>query len=351
MELNIIDNILADTLFGSDSFNEFCNDIDMLESLINNTLYTEVVGNKEKTFKNTVKDIVGNTNKTIEKTGNVYHNVTDAGGAIYRGEFNIIMSAVTLISKIAVFFANKIGTVASLISKTIDNIGDIPQSIRNKIRGNITLYITVNDIDDLYNNALLAKLETFTKYMERLTKGDTWTTLFSKRGKMLDKLNNMNDNDIGLCKEMKKEFNYFSKLRFDKTVIDMSIKDNVSIYIGADKCIKFNDLKGKSHYTSYYDALDLLVKELTRYSQIINSLREDLGEKFNKSQCNQQFSKLNTHSQHIITETIQMISKFISIIANMVRYIIIDMQTVRGVYQKISQKKWKEEVNSNLSNT
>lgn len=334
--INLVDNILVSNLTNTVEFKEYCNDLNELGVIVDPEYYLEAVENKKTGLKRELGKITKNTADTTKKVGSIFNDVTDAGGGLIKGGVDILGASIRLIVKIIKFITDKIMIIPKFIVKVIDNITNLPDTIKNKIKGNITLYITINDIQDLYSQSLMNQLMTFISQAYTLSQGELWGTFFHRRKTgSLD----ASVNDKKLIKEMEKNYNYISNLGFTKSVINMSNMDTINAYFGNAKSVKFIDHTGKRNECTYYEALIKLSKDLGTKKEEIEQIRVMLSDKLANTQANQEFVKVGPNVQKYIYKSVQMVSKIVEIIGNIIKYIITDMNTIEKITDKLLAKK------------
>ena len=291
-------------------------------------------------LKKSIGMIVKNTKDTTKQVGGVYRAVTNLGGTGYKSLFDIVFAAVKLIVKISTFILKKIFEIPDSITKIINYISNIPENIKNKIKGNIYLYITAKDLSFFYNDAYPC-IRNFLYDSTKLSEGDTWNTLMNSL-KSRRKLMNIifNKSDLEHIRSMNKNYNTLKKIEFTKSLIDMGNISNVDIYFGTSKeVISFVDIHGNEHKTNYYNGLLSLVRELGEYKSTLEAIRNKIGRKIQDTENNNNFNELSQVTQRKITDTIIMTSKIINIIGNLIRYILIDMNTIEKNVIKLTKKR------------
>ncbi len=352
---NSIDAILMKRVSRTSEFFEFCNDIDRFDKMWeeeNEFFIEEVIDPKSKFHKNVGKTLK-NTWDTTTGVVNTYSDLTDIGGAIYSGAYKVTMSAVNLAARMLKFLVRHIMRIPDLIVSIINGIGDIPQNIKVKIRGDIKLYITAGDLQLLFEKRLVYKLDDYLNQLELLTKGDMWSTFFHRNVTLkmkkpestsdginikLPKLE-ISKNEMEICRSLERKFQSINNLTFKETVIDLSDDNNVETYFGNENQFTIMGIDGKQHEVTYYGALKLLAENLNAHKELIQELSVDLGQKFTESQLNESFANCHAMARNRIITTIQNVSKISSVISNLCRYILIDMRTIEDSIKKIQKKK------------
>lgn len=320
----------VDTVLGldttSESFLEFCSDLDTIGVMMDQELYMEEVESHSQSLRHGAKVIKRNTRSTTSDVVSAYGNVVDGGSKLVKSVWDLTMRAISLSTRVLGFLLRKISLIPSAIISVGNKVGDIPEDIRNKIRGNITLYITVDDLSKLYNDKLFAKIDKFISLSKILSEGETWGTFFGKR--KTNGIFKMNANDMKICRDMDKIYEDLKLLEFKPTTIDMNDATKKDKYFGSAVAVNFVDLKLKRHESTYYEALQQVISDIKSKKLDLKKIQDDLGGKYETTLNTGNFVKLDTFAQGRITSTIQMMSKIISVIGNIVRYINIDIATI-----------------------
>lgn len=312
----------------SNDFKEFCESLDELNSFTDISLYLEEVEDREMTIKNAFKGTLKNTADTTIDIGSAYGNVVSGNAKLIKSTWDLMMRAVGLFTRVIGFILSKISYIPKAILKVGNKIADLPSDIKNKIQGNIKLYITVNDIDNLYNKMVINEITTFISLSKRLSEGEFWGTTFNKRKSKNNSIIKMNENDIKICKNMHEKYNKLKMIEFNQTTIQMNYDKSRETYFGSSSVINFTDLHGKKHNCTYYEALIQLVEDIKSLEGDLKTVRDSVSDKYTLTQMNQSFSNLNWNHQRQISSTIQMMSKIFTITGNIIRYILIDINTI-----------------------
>lgn len=328
--MNIIklDDVEATIGFDTSSiaFKEFCSDLDELGCITDSDLYLEAVRSNDQSLRNFGNSVRKNTYDTTMDVAKIYGNVIDGNASVIKGMWDLMMRALQLAVRAISFILRKISYIPYAIIRLGNKVADMPDDIRTKIRGNIKLYITIPDIQNLYNNQLLSKLTTFIALATRLSQGEMWRTFISKINSSNKIL--VGENDMKTCKEMRRIYDQIKLLEFNPSTIEMKDKGVFDAYLGAIKAVDFTDLTGKRHNSTYYEALTTLLKDIESQKQNMENIQKSIGEKYNKTQINTNFSKLHHTQQVLVRDSILMVSKLIGIIGNIIRYINIDINTL-----------------------
>lgn len=319
-------------------FKEFYNNTKQLDRVVDQEFYIEAMVDNNKSFvsKMMPKKPLENTVKTTKDIKKAYTNVTDGGATFIQSVWNLTMKSIQLVSKILRYILINMSRIPKAIIKTFQTISRIPSDVRNVIKGNITLYITVNDINDLHNK-LIPMIDDFLFAAEDMSKGKMWGTFFNRRpigdGTITKYV--LTENDIGYFKKMRSIYNKLKLINFDQTLIKLENQSIVDIYFGEAKSIKYKNSDGKNIESNYYDALVAIFDIFKEQNDFLKNLEQDMGVKMNKTQMNQSFAKLGESAQKTISETMTMLYKIINIMANLIKYVMIDIKTINNSANKI----------------
>lgn len=345
MELSILDECISFDFLYSESYDNFCKNLDGIKNILDDELYIEKVkNNNENIIKKNSKGLSKGIKRTVDTTKDLaatHSYATRTGGDVINGIWNIITSLLRMAVKSISFIVSKIMIIPDLILKLINNIEKIPQKIKNKIKGSIELYICAEDISVFYNKHLLRLTFQFISYANDLADGDMWSTFFNRKGynkntnKLSNKLYELTTTDMKLCKNMRSVHEKLKKITFEKSIIDMNDEKTVDIYFGGAKSVKFYDLSGKLHESTYYEALIQLIKDLQGEMKAIEHIRDIIGDKIDRTTVNQELGRLSQSAQETISDTISMVSSVIGIIGNIIRYIMADAKTINNSSNKI----------------
>lgn len=335
-EMNLVDEIVAST-FG-EHYKEFCGNIDNLDSIWDHN-FMEAVKDATPNLRGNINKIGKNTYDTTKDVIGAYNNVVDANASAIKNTWDLVMRAVNLMTRILGFVISKIGTIPKLILKLANAIGDIPNEVRNKIQGNIELYITVQDIEAIYNQNLIARLDQFISMGTKLSQGELWGTFFMRSAKIVNGKVYASQNDIKAAKQLRKIYEHIKNLEFTKSTIIMKDENARNMYFGSSKSISFTDLKGNKFSGTYFEALNKLVDDINSRKDELDQIHKLLGKKYDHTLMNQTFSKLNRSDRYYITDTIRMMSKVVTVVGNMTRYVMEDIKTINKATNKILKSK------------
>lgn len=337
-DITIGSEILGLELY-SKSYNEFCESLDELGMLLDDEMYVEEVNDPKVKGKKERSRIIKNTVDTTKDVAEIYNDVTSANGNIIKATWDLVIKCVKICTSVISWMVNKLAMIPKFILNVINKAEQIPDDIRAKIRGDIRIYITVEDIKVLYNNSLLAYLEQFFSQLGILVKGDMWGTFFRRRGDNgVEPGNLFSNNDLKTIKNMRSVYNNISRITFKPTTITMNSQKMIDLYFGKGKNITYTDLKGNTFSGTYLEALRQLSVTLQAKQTILKSLQKDLGDKFDRTTSNSEFGNLHPRDQKQIMESMQMISKVLTITGNLSRYIMEDVKTINTATNTLIKK-------------
>ena len=344
--MNILDEFtLDDPMEYASAEYEFAEGWKTIDALMELTRYhdifdltiTEAVVDKKSSIIKSAKNIAHNTASTTKGIASIYTSITDAKGAALKNSIDLFLKVAGLIGKAVVFIFNQGAKIPNFALQVVDKATKIPGDVLNKIKGNIKLYITINDIKEIYQTGFIVKLDTFLSTAVAVSKGDMWSTMFNKRVKNPDGSKyKANQNDMALCRKLIMQYAALKSIEFTETVIDMNDDKNVNIYFGGkDNSIAFTDAKGVKHNDTYYALISQLIKDITDRKEQLTKIQEEFGKKYERTLINSSFADLGPGARNLVIEVQKDIGSVISIIGKMVRYTQTDLNTLNSTIDKI----------------
>ena len=336
-------------------FQKACRDIELLSLLCRPyDVFEEEVVDKPYGFKQKFGNTVTNTVDTTKTAMGIVGGVTDLKATGYKGMWDLAAKCMQLAGRVAGYVLKKAYELPDKISKLINGVMDIPANVRNKIRGNIKLYITINDFMFIYTHGIIHKIDQFIKQVDLLSKGETWTAFFKGRGviniaKSVLSGDGMPTNDKKHLEMMNKLFKEIQRVKFTETVVEMHDMDDILSYFGDKQSIQFTDLQGNAQNCTYYEALQVLMKDIQSESDTLKKVREDFQTKVADTKASQEYASLSLHYQNEITAALNNISAVTSMIGEIIKCVIEDLKTLAGAVNtarknanKITSKKKEE---------
>ena len=332
--LELPEEIIAFESINDNEFNEFSVLLEALDQMVNmesiDNLYLEashVQGGVARTAATTLKNTAKNTYKTTAGIVDSYDKITTAGGDMITSGWNVVDALIKMIVKLASFFMKYLSKIPDLIARILRFITELPTDIYNKIKGNIKLYITAEDISLLYRERLMTKLNGFLSTAQKLAQGNSWNYVKgTKIVKGIKKIFTSTDDQV--CKQIMAYYRDIGKVTFDQTTIDMGNRGNVITYLAAKKEITFRDDRGEEFTGNYFQCINKLAKDLMNKQQEIKATYDMLTAKYNSSQASLNYAELDKGEQQQIVNTINAVAAMIGVISNIVKYAMTDMNTI-----------------------
>lgn len=335
-------------IVNSDEFHEFCETLDQLAELAFSVdPFTEKVTDPQKTVGEKIGQAAANTAHGVGSAVGTYNKVTDAGGSMIKGFLDLAMQCINMAASAASFIMKRVGDLPRMVSGLITKSGQITSEMRNKIRGNIQVYISAEDIQMLYNQSLMRRIASFVLKANALSQGTTWGTFFHRNEVKLqspDGTVKSDDvtaiNDSKLMGELRTLRNQLGGLKLEPTVIEMKSPVTVAMYFGGtdDPPIIFKDLNGKEHKCFYVQALQQLSSDLKDQSKLLEKIYQDIQNKRDNATGKSDFVNLSGKRQAEIADALNSVSTVIRIIGNFVRYCMADINTVNDALEAIIKK-------------
>lgn len=318
---------VADTEEMIKSFNEAINEF---EEYSDNEFMLEARVNPSGDFLKKMDDALANSAKLTGKAMKAYDDTTSSLGRAFKATADVVLGMASVISKCLSFIFNIAATIISAIGKCIDFIANIPDNIRNKIRGNIKLYITANDLE-FFHQTLFPDIRAFIGLARSLTQGDVWGTFWSPDKK------NGNRNDIEIDKKMRK---FFKRINIDfvKSLIDLGIETNRDIYFSNKPDITYTDAKGDTIKTNYIESLKVLIEKIQSLFPDLKEVRKAFNEKMSRTEINGKLAELPVNKQLAIRANVIMTAEVAKIITKFMGYANKDLSVLNGAMKRIKEK-------------
>lgn len=347
--LELPEEIIAFESINDDEFNEFSVLLEALDQMVNmesiDNLYLEashVQGGVARTAATTLKNTAKNTYKTTAGIVDSYDKITTAGGDMITSGWNVVDALIKMIVKLASFFMKYLSKIPDLIARILRFITELPTDIYNKIKGNIKLYITAEDISLLYRERLMTKLNGFLSTAQKLAQGNSWNYVKgTKIVKGIKKIFTPTDDQV--CKQIMAYYREIGKVSFDQTTIDMGNRGNVITYLAAKKEIAFYDDKGQEFKGNYFQCINKLATDLMAKQKEIKATYDMLTAKYNSSQASLNYAELDKGEQQQIVNTINAVAAMIGVVSNIVKYAMTDMNTIYKNLNSIKAEELKKQ--------
>jgi hypothetical protein len=306
-------NIFTEFDIDNNSFNEFTSHIESLDMLLStDLLFNEAAVGQSQGIIRGVKNAANRAGKGTKDALEVYNNITDAGGAIIDTIYQLTVNSMNLITKILKFIIVNLVKIPLALAKMIKYLTKIPEKIYNKVNKNIELYITIDDMPLLQTDII--------KYLKDFM---TLATSFTTEGDYSKGLFIFNGNDFVTYNKMNNIYNKISKIKFEKTVIHVNNKQVVETYLSPKSV----------YYTGINNVLNSLKADKPKFEELAKMAET----KFDANKIKGTVSKLSPEDQLKAKNSIQMISTVVSIIGNLVKYIISDISTIDKTLKQLEK--------------
>lgn len=324
--------------FVNTAFFEFCHSIDAIEEYRESTeLYLEAVTSPKTTLRGRLANDFHATATTTANTAKAANAIIDAKAGIISASVNLIFTLFGYAGKLLGYLSGKVADTINGTTIMVENIGKIPANVRATIKGDIRLYLTIGDIQNVYNREIINQLDAAIAELDVFTKGEAWGRAFHKN-KVQKGVFTISSDDLKHARKIKSYTAALKNVRFSQSIVRMDVEKNREAYFSDKKVIKFKDLHGNVHDDTYVQAIGQLLSDLSERKNAINSLQSAFGEKKTKTELNGEWASLNKNLQEYISGVMQDVSVILSTIGNFVKYATIDLKTINDATSKITAK-------------
>lgn len=336
-----------ETIFGisKKDLDEYNEAMEFLNAVNGTDMILEAVQDQDVRFKRRVSNAIINTKDTMKMGGDIYGAAVDVKASEYKLTTKFVGKIASVISKAAMYAVDMIDGSIKRANKLIDKMIVIPDEIFGKINGDINIYITIRDLQALYNQSVIVKLDSILAQLTPLAEGDDWSTV-GIIGSLCNKVLNgkLLKDDIKRLNKIHSMVNNFENIKFTPTRIDMKDKANVDLYLSSITNVTFKGLDGTSFEGSYVQGLIKLLDDINQRSDTLKRLENAIGSKYKNTLENSNFEKLSVQQQRIVMQGIRDISKAITLVAEISKYVSADINTITTARSKINSyyKKSKE---------
>lgn len=329
----------ADDGFPYTSYCELCTTLKFLDEYLNESVYSimEALDDPKINRQGSIRKGIENTKEITRETSKGVNAVVDAKAGIFKAEAKLFLKLMNGIFKIIQIVAGKTMNLIDGITKLGTTISNIPGNIIKNIKGSITLNITVSDIELIYNNSIVSKIDSFINLFTELTTGTAWSSLLHPRKREMDGLK-FTTNDIKLCKKIKLIASGLKNVTFTPTVVPLDNLDNVKLYFTQQKSVNFVDLYGKKHQDSYPNALVQLLRDLSSRKESIEKLQAAFGTKMTETQMNQSWSMIGIHNQETINGAMADAATVLGVVGNVYKCAYKDTEALTAAVAKVKKR-------------
>jgi hypothetical protein len=259
------------------------------------------------------------TKDTIKGGYAVLKNTTDAGGGILKAIWDLYTSFLSLITRLLRWISLKLVNLPNALTKLFRGLEKLPGNIAAKIRGDIALYITNNDLGVF--DTLEGHITDYLMRGEEFIKG---VDFGSNRGVLPTKKTQENKLYFKKMTQMKQHMNAVKNIRFEKTNIPTSDKSVVEIYLNPN--------------SDYYKKLQAMIKWFKDQEPKLVDIHKQAEEKLGKARVNGGLDKLDTHDLASLREFIADMGTMVKIMGSLGKCVVGDVQTISGSTEAILQK-------------
>ena len=351
----------------SQRFQEICNLIENMDNYLYEEAYLfEGVVNHNNlgdTVVDAFKKNYDNTVSTTKTAFNAANKVAKSLGNLYKHLYNLAFNCIHFIASTISFILDSVTSIPRNINNCLDKLKSISDSVIAKLSGDIMLYITHKDIEELYKSNFMNYLTRFKQTAEFLRKDEIWQltkkvfwgdskvlnyqAILGHRQAYKDRVVASKDvkgkpNELknqGIIPTLEELSNNLKRITFTKTKINMKLEGNQSIYLKhpenkAKDLIKIS-YEGKiTTYAYYLDAMKQLSTDLFKVKDDLKKLNNDIGAKISE-QAYQQFAQLPEDVQKKINKTLIYITNVCKSTSTLIVYIQKDIKTVESMIDKI----------------
>jgi len=362
-----IDDYDIDT--NSKRFQEVYNLIENFDNYIYEEAYLFEGAVNNNNLGDTLKDAwKNNYDSTVSTTKTAFtaaNKVARSLGKLYKHLYNLAFNCIHFIASTISFILDSITSIPRTINNCLDKLKSVSDSVIANLSGDIMLYITHKDIEELYKSNFMNYLTRFKQTAELLQKDEIWQItkkVFWEDTKVLNyqallghkqaykdrivsskkiKGNPEELKNKGIIPTLEDLNEKMKRITFTKTKINMKLEGNKSIYLKKPEN-KSKDLikisyQGKvTTYAYYLDAMNQLNTDLSTVKDELKKLNNDIGAKISQ-QAYQHFAELPEDVQKKINKVLVYITNICKTTSQLTVYIQKDIKTVENMIDKIIQ--------------
>ena len=325
------------------------------EDLINEMeIITEAFTNKEGTSSDPTKKTSGGlisgiakntaftTQATIKGTKDawkIYDKATEIAKNVYTKLYDIVIKLAAGIVKIIQFIVNQVLRIPELIMKGIKALKGIPEAIRSKLRGDLRLHFTADDLSTFYTSvfpAVDSMVELLDDSFKPNSLMDTFFNIFRFKKKAPAYETKLDDTKLN--QKLHDKYNKIKDINFVVSSVQLNSKEVIDIYFGNVK-INVKTPNGVKSLT-YLESLEVIVDDTAKRKNALTKIHDNIKaiEQTKKETFNDAMHGFDERSRQIIVDNIKMISGAILCIGKIHDAINKDVKTLMAAYGKIQQK-------------
>ena len=333
-DLNIFEDTELKPISGN-SYYELCTIVRDYDRLMDNEIYfDEAVRDTQRSAKRSLDQIISNTIDTTRDVVGLYDDTTTAGGSLIKAGWDLAMKLVKLAVRGLILIINLLTLIPTTITRVIESIENSAIKTMARIKGNITLYITYEDIKFLNDEFIFKTIKEIISAGVAMGKTQTWgngskVPLINKEPK------SVNYKAIkGYCNKIINGRARIKNMRFDATSIDLSSTKAKELYLGTGS-------------GSYLDSIRSIIKAIEDDKTNLDTLAKDFKSKYEDAIYSGAFATLRPHEQKRIQQAVIDLSKTTIDVSKIVNYANKDVNTIIKTVNKIKKSEPKQPSNNN----
>lgn len=316
--------------------------VEMLNNELDPWYISEGVVDPSAKLKRGFRDGLKETGKTIKTATNIYNDLATAKSYQYSATWAVLTSLLSGITAMMRLIGKLVSWIPGFIVKLTTAVSNIPRTILAKINGDMSLYISAQDIETVYSNQLI-KVDAFIEDAQLLARGETWGKLKLKHRSEVKRFGEIvPPNDRKLANDMIKIKYQLEQVKFNKTNINVKDKNNLMMYFGKSldgegKKISFNGIKIRDHHkVNYHEALQIMMDKILDQKEKLDKVATLLDLKFDKNKENNVWQSLPQGYKNCISDAFSAFSVVTSFIASLLKYLSADLKEWKNVLEKVN---------------
>jgi hypothetical protein len=320
----IMDNIFELDILGESTECDIYSVFTEYDALMDRELYfDEVVRDASRSIDNTVNKIVRNTIDTTRDVGDAYDKVTDAGGNILKAGWDLAMKLIHLALKAISFVSGIISKIPDVINSLGRKIKNLGSRTINRINGNISLYITMDDIKYINEHYIFQTMNEIISSGVAVSNDDIWDTLAKRKND--GKRKNASKSMIKYCTQIIKGRLKIDGMRFAVSTVDLSNTAMKNMYFGT------TDDGGNT----YLSEMRKLIDAVNGNKAEMKRLGELFQTKYEHAIASGAFANYNLKEQKLIQRAISDLAKTAVDVSRIVQHANKDITTINKAVSKI----------------
>ena len=319
-----MDNIFELDILGESTECDIYSVFTEYDELMDRTLYfDEVVSDASRSVDNTVNKIVRNTIDTTRDVGDAYDKVTDAGGNILKAGWDLAMKLIHLALKAISFVSGIISKIPDIITATGRKIKNLGSRTINRINGNISLYITLDDIKYINDHYVFQTMNEIISAGVAISNDEIWDALAKRKND--GKRKNASKSMIKYCTQIIKGRLKIDGMRFAVSTVDLSNTAMKNLYFGTTD----------DGANTYLSEMRKLIDAVNGNKAEMQKLGELFQTKYEHAIASGAFANYNMKEQKLIQRAISDLAKTAVDVSRIVQHANKDIATINKAVSKI----------------